>query len=196
MPERYTVEDWRRAVFRDPHISDSTRVLLLLLADSMSPTTLKVRVPRDKLARALNRSDRRLAERLREAVAESPKWGPNERACRLEHRLLDRVSRGQKHVMAEFQGLIPSGLSKTHVCPAENETPATVEKSQQDAWQPAENAAHVRPAENADSGSQQDARGSCLSRDQPFGTGRVANRSNEPSDPWPDHDPYLERGSA
>lgn len=149
MKRKSTIDDWRKAVYEAEHITDATRVLLLLLADYMGPD-LKVSVARPTLAKRLKRSERRIADRLREAVGEAPHQTDEDR-CR---RLLDRVARGQKHVQAVYQGLMPDAVSVTPVRPAEN-------RAQQDTQEHAENA-EIRPAENGDSGFQQDTRGSRL----------------------------------
>lgn len=154
MSRRRTVEDWRRAVFAAPpeHLSDGARVLLLYLADHMRADRT-VSLPRHKMARDLNRSERRIGEKLREALGEAPNRVN-------QHRYLDRVVRGQKHVQAVYQGLFPEALSRTDGGPTEM-------RSQQDGNQPAENDEN-RPAENpplsVNPGSQQDPRGSRLSK--------------------------------
>jgi len=61
---RRTVRDWRRAVLRSSQITDSTRVLLLVLAEHVRDHNLQVSVPRKDLARWLNRSERRITERI------------------------------------------------------------------------------------------------------------------------------------
>jgi hypothetical protein len=63
---RRTVEDWRRAAYRSHLISDPVRVLLLWLADH-ARQDMTVSVPRDRIAKALNKSERRIAERFRDA---------------------------------------------------------------------------------------------------------------------------------
>jgi hypothetical protein len=101
-----SIEVWRDAVFKSTRVSDHTKVLLLLLADYMGPD-LKVCVPRSTLAKRLGKSERRISERLREATARDQP--PGQRS----HRLLDPVVRGQKHVTAVYQGLLPDALSGT-----------------------------------------------------------------------------------
>lgn len=60
---RRSPTEWRRVVLASPRITDSTRVLLLELAEHMEPD-LTVSMPRVELAAALNRSERRIAERI------------------------------------------------------------------------------------------------------------------------------------
>jgi hypothetical protein len=62
-----TKQDWRSAVLLSPRITDATRVLLLLMADSMKPDQT-VSVPRHVLAAQLGRHERRITERLGKAV--------------------------------------------------------------------------------------------------------------------------------
>jgi hypothetical protein len=170
---KHTVDDWRRAVFASPDVSDPTRVLLLLLADHMGPD-LKVSVARPKLAKQLARSERRVADRFREAVGEMPGQDPNKR-------LLDRVVRGQKHVQAVYQGLMPNALSVTDGGHAEK-------WAHHDAPQHPENAGN-RHGENASSGSQQDTRGSRLTRAEPTREGTDPSRSsNERPCRWHGHE--------
>lgn len=66
MPRRRNREDWRRAVMRDPRITDATRVLLLVMFDYVR-TDMTVSVPRRDLADMLQRSERRIAERVQNA---------------------------------------------------------------------------------------------------------------------------------
>lgn len=112
---RYTVEDWRRAVYQHPGITDGTRVLLLLLSEYMR-ADLTVSVPRSVLVKRLGQAHReatftrRLDDRFREAVGEKPENGHDaeeRRQWNLANRLLDRKVRGQKHVTAIYVGLIP-----------------------------------------------------------------------------------------
>ncbi|GAA0986877.1 hypothetical protein ENKNEFLB_01941 [Nocardioides aquaticus] len=161
MSRRFTVDQWRAAVYREPHITDATRVLLLYLSDYMRDD-LTVSVDREQIAADLGRSERRIGERFRDALGQHPRKPDAEQRCRLEHRLLDRKARGQKHVRAVFQAVVPDVLSATHVCPAEDASP----DSQQDAQEHPENDEN-RPAEKPYSGSQQDPRGSCLIRADP-----------------------------
>lgn len=96
MRPRKTVEQWRRLVFRAP-VTDATRVLLLLLADEMR-ADLTVCVPRSELARRLDRSERRIQERIKEAK---------------ERDLLATIVRGQKHVTAVYGATFPDALRGT-----------------------------------------------------------------------------------
>ena len=67
MKPRKSPRDWRRLVLRDPNITDATRVLLLVLVEHMRSTDLQVSVPRKDLARLLNRSEKRIQERIKNA---------------------------------------------------------------------------------------------------------------------------------
>ncbi|WP_300399895.1 hypothetical protein [Nocardioides sp.] len=125
------IDKWRNAVLKHPHISDGCRVLLLVLADNMT-TDLKVSVSHDQLARKLNRSERRIGGRFREAVGEKPEPDPEKARRNYETRLLDRISRGQKNARSVYQGLMPDPVSRTHGCPDDNEF-------QPDGLQPVEN---------------------------------------------------------
>jgi hypothetical protein len=58
---------WRAAVLRSPTITDSVRVLLLVLAENMLADGT-VSVPRSELARTLGRNERRITERVAAAV--------------------------------------------------------------------------------------------------------------------------------
>jgi DNA-binding Lrp family transcriptional regulator len=60
-------ERWRQTVYRDPRISNATRVLLLLLADNLRSDG-RASVPRSRLASALGVHPSRVTERTREAV--------------------------------------------------------------------------------------------------------------------------------
>jgi hypothetical protein len=62
-----TKQDWRAAVWQSSRITDATRALLLLMADSMKPDQT-VSVPRSKLAAQLGRHERRIDERIKQAV--------------------------------------------------------------------------------------------------------------------------------
>lgn len=147
---RYTVEDWRRAVYQHPGISDGTRVLLLLLSEYMR-ADLSVSVPRPTLVKRLGQSHReatftrRLDDRFREAVGEKPEADPVKAQWNYEHRLLDRKVRGQKHVTSVYAGLVPM-LSTTP-----DSVLRTVAK---------------RRAENGDTGSQHDVSERAITRAQ------------------------------
>lgn len=97
MKPRRTPNDWRKAVLRDPGITDSTRVLLLVLAEHMR-SNLHVSVPRRDLARWLNRSEKRIQERIKQAH---------------EAGLLDTVSPGHRGHTAVYHGLFPDADSGT-----------------------------------------------------------------------------------
>lgn len=89
-PRRSLRDRWRSEVVRSPHITDSTRVLLMLLAEDMREDGY-VSVPRQRLAQQLDRTERKVSQRLADAV---------------EARLLDRVVRGQKGRTAVYRALL------------------------------------------------------------------------------------------
>lgn len=76
-------------MLRTNAVTDACRVLLLALYDDMREDGY-VCVPREDLARRLGRSERRISERLEQAV---------------DARLLDRVQRGQKGRTASYRAL-------------------------------------------------------------------------------------------
>ncbi|MCU1691153.1 MAG: hypothetical protein JWM64_244 [Frankiales bacterium] len=77
-------------MLRSAAISDSVRVLLLALCDDMTEAG-QVSVPRSRLATRLGRSERRVSERLEQAV---------------EARLLDRVQTGTPGRTAVYAALL------------------------------------------------------------------------------------------
>jgi len=89
---RRTKHDWRRAVLRDPSLRDSTRVLLLHIADNHMRADRKFSVPRSQLADEMNRAERRIDERFRDAVTKQ---------------FLIPVSAGYRGHTAEYQGVWP-----------------------------------------------------------------------------------------
>lgn len=101
MRSRRSVDDWRRAVFRSEQLSDRAKVLLLYLADHMTADR-HVSIPRDRLGRALGRSERRITERVTEA--HDAGW-------------LSTVVRGQKGVTAVYQGLFGDEVRETDARP-------------------------------------------------------------------------------
>ena len=56
-------DEWRAEVIKSSRISDSVRVVLIVLADTMTDAGY-VSIPRSAIARAINRSPRRVTERL------------------------------------------------------------------------------------------------------------------------------------
>lgn len=84
---------WRAEVYRSPLISDSVRVVLLVLADHMTSRGY-VSVPRTKLAAKLGRSPRRITERLEKARAAG---------------FLDVVRNGRPGQTAEYVATFPDG---------------------------------------------------------------------------------------
>lgn len=167
MSRRYSVEDWRNAVIKHHGISEQTRALLLVLADYMRED-LTVSVPRPVLIRRFgwqdqaSTFDRRINERLREAVGEKIEEDPEKRLRNLSIRLLDRKVTGRKHVTAVYQGLIPDLSQQDVPQPAEKSR----KNAQQDVRQPAEKCSK-RPAETHDPRSQQDVLGPASSREKP-----------------------------
>lgn len=94
---------WREIVLASPHITDSVRVVLLVLADHMTDHGY-VSVPRSTIARTIHRSPRRVTERLERAR---------------EAGLLDVVRSGRPGRTAEYVAVIPSthsadGRTKLH----------------------------------------------------------------------------------
>lgn len=82
---------WRREVLRSGRISDSVRVLLLVLADNIRGKD-RISLPRNQLAEILGRSPQRITERI-------------QLAC--EAGFLDRVESGKPGRTAVYQALIP-----------------------------------------------------------------------------------------
>jgi hypothetical protein len=82
---------WRREVLRSGRISDSVRVLLLVLADNIRGKD-RISLPRNEIAKTLGRSPQRITERIH-------------LAC--EAGFLDRVSSGKPGRTAVYQALIP-----------------------------------------------------------------------------------------
>lgn len=88
---------WRVEVFRSAAINDGTRVLLLALAEGMDGRGY-VSTPRLTLALRVGKSERKVSQRLQEAVAA---------------RLLDRVQRGHKGTTATYRALLPDAVRVT-----------------------------------------------------------------------------------
>lgn len=86
-------ERWRAEVFRSKRITDSTRVLLLAMAERMRADG-RVSVPRGELVRIIDRDTRRITERINLAI---------------EAGLLDRVAAGGPGHTAEYVALLPQG---------------------------------------------------------------------------------------
>ncbi len=84
---------WRAEVFRSKRITDSTRVLLLAMAERMRADG-RVSVPRVDIAGMLDRDTKRVTERIQLAI---------------EAGLLDRVSAGSPGRTAEYVALLPQG---------------------------------------------------------------------------------------
>ncbi len=86
-------ERWRAEVFRSKRITDSTRVLLLAMADHMRADGY-VSVPRGELVGILDRDAKRITERITLAIAAD---------------LLDRVASGSPGRTAEYVAVLPQG---------------------------------------------------------------------------------------
>jgi len=97
MKSRHTPRDWRFAVLREPNITDATRVVLLVMVEHMR-TDLTISVPRKDIAKWLNRSEKRIQERIKNAH---------------DAGLLDTVSRGYRGHTAVYAGLFPQADSRT-----------------------------------------------------------------------------------
>lgn len=80
-------------MFRSKAITDSTRVLLLAMADHMRADG-RVSVPRGDLAVMIDRDSKRITERIQLAISAG---------------LLDRVSAGSPGRTAEYVALLPQG---------------------------------------------------------------------------------------
>lgn len=97
MRPKRSVADWRNVVFRSTAITDSVRVVLLLLAEYMRED-LTVSVPRRTLSTRLGKSERRVSQRIADAH---------------EAGFLDTVVRGQKYTTAVYAATFPNPLSVT-----------------------------------------------------------------------------------
>ena len=86
---------WRREVLGTPLVTDSVRVLLIAMADDMTENA-QVRMSRTAYAARLKRSERRISERLEQAVTAG---------------LLDRVEKGAPGRLPLYAGLLapPTG---------------------------------------------------------------------------------------
>jgi hypothetical protein len=91
MSRRGFRDRWRAEVIRSTTIPDSTKVLLIVLADTMTDAGM-VSVPRTALAKALNRSPKRVTERIKLAH---------------EAGYLDTVRSGKPGRTAEYQAVLP-----------------------------------------------------------------------------------------
>lgn len=192
--QKRNLDKWRDAVLQHPDMSDACRVLLLVLADYMT-ADLRVSVDRKQLARRLNRSERALGRRFREAIGDTIPEDDHERADQrrhdLEHRLLDRIVRGQKNTTRSvYQGLMPDAVNRTDVGPEEK-------TFQQDTSKPVENDQKClvenppSRANRASPDSLPDTRGSCLLSDQPSASSHDRQkRSNDEAQPH-QADAYL-----
>lgn len=99
---------WRTSVLKDPKLPDSTRVLLLHIADNyMSRQDRKFSVPRKHLAEDLNRHERRITERMTDAHKKG---------------YLVTVSPGYIGHTAVYQGTWPDWSCGTDRSPHERET--------------------------------------------------------------------------
>lgn len=91
MSRRLTPEDWRTQVWKSPEIADSVRVVLLFLAEHMRADR-HVSVPREKIARTLGRSERRISQRIADAHTAG---------------FLDTVASGHRGRTAVYVGTFP-----------------------------------------------------------------------------------------
>lgn len=96
-PRRSLRSRWLPKVYLAP-VSDGTKLLLVLLAESMNENGY-VSVPRDELAQKLGRHKAKVSARLKEAV---------------DARLLDRVVAGHKGTTAVYRAMIPTVQSVPH----------------------------------------------------------------------------------
>lgn len=97
MKPRRSPAEWRRVVLRCGGITDSTRVLMLVMAEHMR-LDLTVSIPRRDLARWLNRSEKRIQERIKNAH---------------DAGLLDTVSQGHRGHTAVYTAMFPNVDSGT-----------------------------------------------------------------------------------
>ena len=88
-------DQWVEEVFRTPLITDSTRVVLLALAFEMDESGL-VSFRRKDLAARLGRSDRRVGDRIANAI---------------DAGYLRRISRGQRNGLGRYQATLPGDSS-------------------------------------------------------------------------------------
>lgn len=91
-PRRNMRDRWEQEVWTTTDITDGCRVLLLALAKNMDAKGY-VSVPRTELARQIGRNERRVGERLEQAV---------------ESHYLTRVRRGQKGVTSVYRAMLPA----------------------------------------------------------------------------------------
>lgn len=118
---------WVAAVLKTTLVGDATKVLLVAMSLDMDHKGY-VSVLRPVLAERIGRSERRVTERLSDAV---------------EAKLLDHVRRGQKGVTPVYRAMLPHSLSETVYSPL---------NTQRDGSQPAEMSPD-RPAESRFSGT-------------------------------------------
>lgn len=90
-PRRSIRARWVAEVYRTALVTDSTKLLLVLLAEDMREDGY-VSVPREVLAKRLGRNERKVSARLESAVTA---------------RLLDRVVRGNRGRTAVYRALLP-----------------------------------------------------------------------------------------
>ena len=120
-------DQWVEEVFRTPLITDSTRVALLALVPEMDESGL-VSFRRQDLAARLGRSDRRVGDRIANAI---------------DAGYLRRISRGQRNGLGRYQATLPGDSSGHPGVPKSNavfRTPGgPEEKFLQDGFKPEEN---------------------------------------------------------
>jgi len=92
---------WTAEVLRADYIGDACRVLLLTLAMTMTDKG-NVSVSRESLATALGKHERRISERIAEAVAAG---------------LLDRAGGGYRGRTSQYTAYLPAGKGAAHPHP-------------------------------------------------------------------------------
>ena len=90
--------NWVRFIYGTARITDSTRVLMLALAEAMDENG-RVEVTRDEVANLLSRAPRRVSGRYTNAI---------------DAGVLKQISRGNRKTKSVFQALIPNGEEMTH----------------------------------------------------------------------------------
>ena len=101
--------DWVRFIYATARITDSTRVLMLALAEAMDENG-RVEATRDEVANMLSRAPRRVSGRYTNAI---------------DAGVIEQSSRGNRKAKSVFQALIPDGEQMTHgqhIFPSEHVT--------------------------------------------------------------------------
>lgn len=134
-PRRTLRDKWLAEVWTTTLISDGCRVLLLALGRHMDHKGY-VSVPRQQLAAEIGRNERRVGERIEQAVALD---------------FLARVQRGQKGVTSVYRAMLPSPLSRLGDSPLNAQQAANPLAEMGAADQPADGAFSRRPGGPASS---------------------------------------------